>query len=245
MFVTFLPLTGLALYTAVALSRHGSAWTARVGLASIALLLGSFHYAHAPAAFAHFQQTGQESRLLARRMKQAFPTLPAHSHLLFLDDPYPAHDWILTFVIRLLYNDPSLLVDRAKDGSGEVQLPPGTIVLAFRQGQLEANPPVSGALEWEPLQLSPAVVRPGDPYSVAAGTLRGAEVDVEYSSSATGVETSGRIERWCRLDEFGRARLLTPAGQAPGVIRIRRIRGAGGKWMRTDAALEIRGRATE
>jgi hypothetical protein len=34
--------------------------------------------------------------------------------VLFLDDPYPADDWILTFVFRLLYGDMRINVDRVK-----------------------------------------------------------------------------------------------------------------------------------
>jgi hypothetical protein len=42
------------------------------------------------------------------------PTMPRGAKVLFLDDPYPKEEWMLTFIFRLVYRDNTIRVDRAK-----------------------------------------------------------------------------------------------------------------------------------
>ena len=43
-----------------------------------------------------------------------YPALPRGAKVLFLDDPYPRNEWMLTFIFRLFYRDNQIRVDRAK-----------------------------------------------------------------------------------------------------------------------------------
>jgi hypothetical protein len=41
-------------------------------------------------------------------------SLPRGARVLFLSDPYPVDEWMLTFMFRLYYKDKEIRVDRAK-----------------------------------------------------------------------------------------------------------------------------------
>jgi hypothetical protein len=57
---------------------------------------------------------GELNRSAVKQMHRLEPKLPHNSRLLFLDDPYRS-DWFnLTFVVRLLYRDRSIVIHRAK-----------------------------------------------------------------------------------------------------------------------------------
>lgn len=47
-------------------------------------------------------------------LRRALPELPRGAQLVFLEDPHPADDYILTFVARLVYRDPTIVVLRSK-----------------------------------------------------------------------------------------------------------------------------------
>jgi hypothetical protein len=56
-----------------------------------------------------------ESHRTVRSVIEQLPaSMPPGARVLFLTDPYPKDEWMLTFIFRLYYRDASLRVDRAK-----------------------------------------------------------------------------------------------------------------------------------
>lgn len=237
-FVMYLPLVGLSLYSAVLLD--AIPWKA-VQWASLLLALiagGAFYWDRRARTHEEFVQASRVSRQFCEQLKQLVPLRSAQARFVFLDDPFPARDWVLTFLVRLLYDDPGVLVERAKDGR-PVLPAQGAYLLAFRKERLELESREQGPLARESLIIRPAKVRPGDPYTVRAATLRSTAVDVEYLMRSNGREVAGRAASWCQLDAGGLARIVTPLRQPPGSIRLVRIRAAGGPWFTADAALTV------
>jgi hypothetical protein len=59
-------------------------------------------------------QSSNRVRALVDRMRALEPRLPRATHLLFLDDAFGTDEWTPYFVVKLLYRDDMLLVDRIK-----------------------------------------------------------------------------------------------------------------------------------
>ena len=62
-------------------------------------------------AEAHF---GGQVRPVIEHLSLQHRSLPRGARVLFLSDPYPADEWILTFIFRLYFKDKEIRVDRAK-----------------------------------------------------------------------------------------------------------------------------------
>jgi hypothetical protein len=63
----------------------------------------------------HWLYDGPASvRALAQQIASMHPTLPPGSHLLFEEDGFTTREFTPMFILRLLYRDPNLVVDRAK-----------------------------------------------------------------------------------------------------------------------------------
>jgi hypothetical protein len=195
------------------------------------------YHRESPLVFAPHQAASRENRELVQQLKRQQPELPPFAALYFAEDPYPPDDWILTFLLRLAYRDPSLRALRASNR--EAPPPRDTYIASYRNLRLEIQPPGAIPSVFEPLQISPSRVRPGQHYLVQTATLRALTIDVEFSLHDSSGEHAGYVEAWCRLDERGRARIVTPATQPPGAIRVRRIRPSGGSWLESCGGLRV------
>jgi len=61
-------------------------------------------------------------RSMARQVVALHPTLPPRARILFLEDGFTTDEWTPLFILRLVYEDPALVVDRLKQDSNR---PPG------------------------------------------------------------------------------------------------------------------------
>jgi hypothetical protein len=128
-FVVYLALPGWYLYAAVllvalrdALVHRGAAPFAgleasprQVGLFLLVLgLLVPLHHRRKPLGSAWVAEAHQWVRAVNEPLTRRFPTFPHGATVLFLADPYPVEDWILTFIFRLHYRDDEIRVDRVK-----------------------------------------------------------------------------------------------------------------------------------
>ena len=53
-------------------------------------------------------------RSIAEHLGEVAGPLPRGAKVLFLRDPYPKDEWMLTFLFRLHYRDDTIRVDRAR-----------------------------------------------------------------------------------------------------------------------------------
>jgi hypothetical protein len=237
MFVLHLPLTALALYVAVLLDRTRLAAVQWCSLGFLGLLMAVTYVHESPRAFASSQAASRENRELVEQLKQQQPELPPFAVLYFSEDPYPPGDWILTFLLRLAYLDPSLRALRAADGIGA---PPRNAYRAsYRDLRFQIHPPEAIPSVFEPLKITPSQVQPGEAYEVQAATLRGVKIDVEFRVHDAAGEHPGQVDSWCTLDQKGRARVVTPSAQQPGAVQIRRVRPSGGAWLESCGGLRV------
>ena len=141
----YIPLFGWALYAGVLLNllfswvlrRFHAANPARTrAYASAALLAGlvllfyprwkSYLPDHPASVFLE----AEDNRSIARQLRHLEPHLRPGARLLFLDDP-SRPDWFnLTFLVRLLYRDRSIVIHRAKPDVAEAERPPDAITSA-------------------------------------------------------------------------------------------------------------------
>src|SRR5262249_30883351 len=61
-------------------------------------------------------------RSMARQLVAIHPALPPQSRVLFLEDGFTTEEWTPLFILRLVYEDPALVVDRLKQ---DTRIPPG------------------------------------------------------------------------------------------------------------------------
>lgn len=77
------------------------------------LLAGSFHYIHRQLNSTAGERTEADHIMeVSRQLRARVPCLDPHSRLLFLADPFPQYEWNSLFLVRLVYGDMSLEVDR-------------------------------------------------------------------------------------------------------------------------------------
>ena len=70
------------------------------------------------------------------------------------------------------------------------------------------------------VHFMPARVQPGEEYTVQIPEFPGHTIDVRYQFG----NTTGVVGRWCTLDSEGEARILVPAAQPEGAVRITAVR---------------------
>jgi hypothetical protein len=113
-----------------------------VAFCATAIFLASVHPAESRKTLAHFQDSQVPIMEMSRDLQQLQPSLPRGSKLYFANDPFPADEWGLLFLVRLLYHDMTLDVGRAKPGA---VLAAGPIhyqaAFDYRDGHFVAIPP--------------------------------------------------------------------------------------------------------
>lgn len=247
-FVLQLPLIGLALCGAALVSKLPRPYLQYAALAVLALLMVPYHLSNREFHYADQRLRSNAVRAMTVQLKQQVPSPPSGSRLYFLDDPYPLqNEWTLTLMVRLLYGNPAILVDRAKAGA-EFEANTKSYVIDYRSdglqvkrhtAVLEPSSIVEPSRSPVEVRFDPAAAHPGEPYKVIVRNIRSSVVDVEYSTVQNGIEQVGRVKEWCALDDQGHARLTVPPGMSPGTIKLTAIRVSGGPWRRAEGSLTI------
>ena len=105
-----------------ALRRAVATFSAAIGVrpeqailfAAILGVLVPAHWHEKPQGKGWVAGTPLQLRELAKQLAAKHPTMPRAAKVLFVSDPFPADDWIMTFLFRLEYRDPRIDVDRSK-----------------------------------------------------------------------------------------------------------------------------------
>ena len=82
--------------------------------ATVACLLFVAHWREKPLGMRWVPETHEQVRQILEPLQRRNANLPAGAKVLFVSDPYPVDEWLLTFVFRLYYHDKTLRVDRVK-----------------------------------------------------------------------------------------------------------------------------------
>jgi len=81
---------------------------------AVAAILLPLHWREKPLGAMWVPDTHAQVRQLLERLQRRHDPLPRGARVLFLADPYPVDEWLMTFVFRLYYHDQTLQVDRVK-----------------------------------------------------------------------------------------------------------------------------------
>jgi hypothetical protein len=100
---------------AIAARLHLREPATRVALfAGVALVLLPLHLRQKPIGNRWVAPAHAAVRCVTERLKEIAGPLPRGAKVLFLADPYPKNEWMLTFIFRLYYQDDAIRVDRAR-----------------------------------------------------------------------------------------------------------------------------------
>jgi hypothetical protein len=128
-FEMYMTLPGWYLYTASALvllrdglMRRFPQWAERLAIEPaqlalfvlVAALLLPLHTREKPLGNTWVPETHAQVRELLEQLQHRHDPLPHGATVLFLSDPYPVDEWLMTFVFRLYYHDKTIRVDRVK-----------------------------------------------------------------------------------------------------------------------------------
>jgi len=103
----------------------------------LASFLAPRHWREGAKTLRAFENAQPPSRQIADELVGLRPALPRGARLLFIADPFPKDQYFLLFLVRLLYHDMSITVDRAPDGRGSnTGRERYDAVFAFRQDRL-------------------------------------------------------------------------------------------------------------
>jgi hypothetical protein len=129
LFAVYMTLPGWYLFASGALTlgrdglmrwfpRFAAAFRVRPEQAALFLLVAAFlipaHLRERPVGKVWVPETYAAVRNVIAPLMARYPTMPRGAKVLFLEDPYPKEEWMLTFIFRLVYRDDQIRVDRAK-----------------------------------------------------------------------------------------------------------------------------------
>jgi hypothetical protein len=136
LYAAYLALPGLWLYGASLLDLlPGRGWIS-VGVLAAALI--PLHAWRKPIGMAWVSDAFSQIRSMRDELRAGYPSMPPGARVLFVSDPYPEDDWILTFIFRLHYRDPEIRVDRVRQPGVKIGPPESyTHVLRFENGKLK------------------------------------------------------------------------------------------------------------
>jgi hypothetical protein len=119
-FFIYLPMAGWALYAATALvmlrEKIVPALPPAVLFLAVALVLAPLHARESGKSMRVFSGAQLPTTETSAELLRVQPALPLGAHLFFQADPFPQGTYYLVFLVRLLYDDLTLQVARAKDG---------------------------------------------------------------------------------------------------------------------------------
>jgi hypothetical protein len=78
--------------------------------------LAPFHTRESKKSMRVFTSAQLPTTEMTAELRRVEPALPQGAHLFFQDDPFPQRTYYLVFLVRLLYDDLTVQVARAKDG---------------------------------------------------------------------------------------------------------------------------------
>jgi ubiquinone/menaquinone biosynthesis C-methylase UbiE len=92
------------------------------------------------------------------------------------------------------------------------------------------------------LEFSCRRIEPGGQYAVTLPELAGSAIDVAYEFTAPDAKpVAGVVSRWCRLDSRGHATVTVAADTPAGIVKVTKVRAAGGHWRRAHGWIEVAG----
>ena len=110
-YVLYIAYLGWALFAAALLTRLPKPWLVT---AAVAVLLVPLHLWATPRMMGDIIASENSVRPALEQLKAQHLHIPKSGKVLFLEDPFPDDDWLLTFILSLMHKDDTITVDRVK-----------------------------------------------------------------------------------------------------------------------------------
>ncbi len=217
-----------------------------------------------PGGNAYFEWDKPKLVVLMNHFQRTIPEFPPDARILFTDNVW-APDWGLMFLLRLMYHDKSLWVDRPNAMDRPPDPASYDLVVSYQSPDIEMRParffgyPMWWELRGIPvnsgqfvytsptahgaashIDFSPQAVRSFQSTTVTVPGLSNVAVNAVYRMVSDKKSTSRMVSDWCTLDAKGSCTIFAPA--AEGNLRamvIDWIQPANQRWIFTSGVLTI------
>jgi len=168
------------------------------------------------------------------------------------------------FLVRLLYHDNSIWVDRPKNMTQRPDLTSYDMVISYRQPDVDLSPAkfLKIPMKWETrgkalgngqflmsspnahgaaslVDFAPRRVKSGQKTTMTVPGLSNVMVNVVYRTLSGTKSSAHVLEDWCTLDEKGTCEVIAPFGVKRGEMMVDWIQPAGQRWIFTSGLLAI------
>lgn len=253
-FVLYLPSAGLALAFAALLDRIARRWMNRpvpgaAIFAAMTALLVVFHWGAHRRSERGALEAPARYRDFVSDLAWLTPSVTGRTTMLLRNDPFGPDDSTPTALIHLRFAQPDMVVLREWPDNWNASIPYLNLfqyVVEYRQGRAEkvqhaysAPRPPTPLSNPVHMRFDPAMVKPGDPYTVVIPGFQEQIVSVRYLYRKAGFTLNGTAIAWTFVDASAVARLKTPIDMEPGTVTITEIRALTSNWMPAEGFIEV------
>ena len=238
--------------------------SAVVVFAGFAVLLGWAHMVRRMPANGYFEWDKPKVMALMDDFRQTIPEFPPHVRVLLIDDVW-GPDWGPMFLLRLMYRDETVWVDRPKNMDRPPDLASYDLVVSFKAPDIDLSPArffkhpmkweirgkaISGTGQFEVsspnahggetrVHFAPQIVKSDQSATVTIPGLSNVPVNALYRMVSGGKSTPRLVKNWCTLDAKGSCTITALSVGTPGVMMVDWIQPANQRWIFTGGRLTI------
>jgi hypothetical protein len=237
--------------------------TAVLLFCSVAVVLAWGHTFMLPQVTAYFEWARPPVDAFLEDFRQTIPEFPPNARVLITDDPWEP-DWGQMFLVRLMYHDNTVWVDRVKNLSRPPDLSSYDLVVSYQPPDVEvvharmfrrpvkwqlrgrvksvesftvSSPNAHGAAAH--VEFAPRAARSRQTVKITVPGLSKVDVSVLYRIVSRNKSTPYLVENWCTLDESGSCSVIVPFTGGPGSLAIDWIQPLDQRWIFTSGTLTI------
>lgn len=271
-YCAYIPYFGLSLAAGAILAGARRTLISRVGRKDLetatamalflctAFLLGKAHMVHWMPFNGAFEWSNPQVVGLMEGFHRTIPEFPPDARVLLADDPW-GPDWGPMFLVRLMYHDKTVWVDRTKNMDRPPDLASYDLVVSYHPPYVDLSPPrlFKIRLKWQTrgkardagqflvsspnahgaasrIDFAPQTVKCREMTTVTIPGLSNVPVSALYRI-VTGTKSTLQLEKnWCTLDARGSCTVTAPSA---GAMTIDWIRPANQRWIFTKGILKI------
>lgn len=274
-YAAYVPYFGLAMTVGALVSgvrSHLIRWTRHEDLETatavalfigVAVLLGWAHMVRRIPANGYFEWDKPKVMTLMDDFRQTIPEFPPQARVLLTDDVW-GPDWGPMFLLRLMYHDDTVWVDRPKNMDRPPDLASYDLVVSYKAPDIDLSPVrfFRFPMKWE---IRGKATGPGQ-FEVSSPNARGGEPRVHFAPQIvksyqsatvtipglsnvavnalyrviTGTKSTRRlVKNWCTLDAKGSCTLTASSVGPPGIIMVDWIQAVDQRWIFTGGRLTI------
>ena len=238
--------------------------TAVVLFVGFAVLLGWAHIVRRMPANGYFEWDKPKVIALMDDFRETIPEFPPHARVLLTDDVW-GPDWGPMFLVRLMYHDATVWVDRPKNMDRPPDLASYDLVVSYKApdidlsplrfhkhqmkweirgkaiagtGQFEVSSPNAHGMESR-VHFAPQIVKSDQSATVTIPGLSNVAVNALYRIVSGTKSTRRLVKNWCTLDARGSCAISASSVGTTGAMMVDWIQPANQRWIFTSGRLTI------